>query len=77
VTTKLVVHLTYRQDPTGFWSARSPDLLPDGSKLVAGDWDFDEARKLARDAVPFSMDLDELPDYVEIVETLPDQREAL
>lgn len=76
VTTKLVLHLIYSRDPSGHWSVRSPDPLPDGSILVAGDSDFDEARKLARDAVPFSMDLDELPDYVEIVETFADAREA-
>jgi hypothetical protein len=70
-----VVHLEFRQDPSGFWSVSSPDL-PDGSVLVAGDWDLEEARRLARDAVAFALDSDTLPETVQIVERLPERRQA-
>jgi hypothetical protein len=70
-----IVHLDFRQDRSGFWSVSSPDL-PDGSVLAAGDWDLEEARRLARDAVAFALGRDELPRTVRIVERLPAQRQA-
>jgi hypothetical protein len=70
-----VVHLEFRQDPSGFWSVGSPDL-PDGSVLTAGDWDLEEARRLARAAVAFALDRDALPESVQIVERLPERRQA-
>jgi hypothetical protein len=70
-----IVHLEFRQDPSGFWSVTSPDL-PDGSVLAAGDWNLAEARRLARDAVAFALDADRLPEDVRIVERLPGRREA-
>jgi hypothetical protein len=70
-----VVHLEFRQDPSGFWSVTSPDL-PDGSALAAGDWDLDEARRLAREAVAFALDADRLPEHVRIVERTPGRHEA-
>lgn len=73
MVTPTVVVLTFQQDPTGFWSVRSPDL-PDGSELVTGDWDFDAARRLAWEAVAFALDADGVPAHVELIETLPDRR---
>jgi hypothetical protein len=70
-----VVHLDFRRDPSGFWSVTSPDL-PDGSALAAGDWDLDEARHHAREAVAFALDVDHLPAHVRIVERLPGRRQA-
>lgn len=70
-----VVHLEFRQDPLGFWSVSSPDL-PDGSILVAGDWNLEEARRLARDAVAFALDRDTLPETVQVVERLPEHPKA-
>jgi hypothetical protein len=70
-----VVHLEFRQDPLGFWSVSSPDL-PDGSVLAAGDWQLEEARRLARDAAAFALDLDRLPETVRIVEHLPERHQA-
>jgi hypothetical protein len=43
---------------------------------VAGDWDLEEARRLARDAVAFALDSDALPETVQIVERLPERRQA-
>ncbi|HYY81208.1 MAG TPA: hypothetical protein VFD04_18800 [Actinomycetes bacterium] len=71
-----VVHLSFRQDPSGFWSVSSVDM-PGDTKLVAGDWNLDEARRLAREAVAFAFDADQVPDDVRIVEVPPDHREAL
>ena len=70
-----VVHLDFRQDASGFWSVSSQDL-PDGSILAAGDWDLEEARRLAREAVAFALGQDSLPRTVRIVEHLPAQRQA-
>ena len=70
-----VVHLEFHQDPSGFWSVSSPDL-PDGSVLVAGDWDLEEARRLGRGAVAFALGLDDLPETVRIVEHVPAHRQA-
>jgi hypothetical protein len=70
-----VVHLEFLQDHSGFWSVSSPDL-PDGSVLAAGDWNLEEARRLARAAVAFALGRDELPGTVRIVERLPEHRQA-
>ncbi len=74
--TKTIVHLEFHQDATGFWSVSSPDF-PDGSALVAGDWDLNEARRLGQEAVAFAFDADQVPAQVRIIEVLPDLRQAL
>jgi hypothetical protein len=47
-----------------------------GRILAAGDWDLDEARRLAREAVAFALDADRLPEHVRIVERMPGRRQA-
>jgi hypothetical protein len=43
---------------------------------VAGDWDLEEARRLARDAVASALERDTLSETVRIVERLPERRQA-
>ena len=74
--TEITVHLEFHQDATGFWSVSSPDL-PDGSALMAGDWDVERARRRARESVIFAFNADQVPARVRIIETFPEQRQAL
>jgi predicted RNase H-like HicB family nuclease len=74
---KRTVHVVFEQVEDGGWYVSSPDM-PDGSALVAGDEDFDEARKLAHEAVAFTLEgLGLEAAAVDIVDVLPDQRKAL
>jgi predicted RNase H-like HicB family nuclease len=74
---KQTIHLVFERVDDGGWFVSCPDI-PDGSALVAGDADFREARRLAREAVAFTLrGLGVDQDTVTIAEVLPDQREAL
>jgi hypothetical protein len=56
--------------------ATGSPTCPTSTSRTTGDWDLDEARRLAREAVAFALDADRLPEHVRIVERMPARREA-